>query len=268
MEKDPWEDALPFSVLVVISMKFRLLSYNIHKGFNGLGAKFVLHEIRQALRETQCDVLLLQEVVGENLYHRLRWADWPEESQFEFLADENWKHFAYGKNADFDERHHGNAVLSRFPIREAHNVNISNTRWERRGLQCLSLDVDALPRGYALQVCNTHLDLSNWGRTRQLDRIIAELKTLPEEAPLVLAGDFNDWNQNLSSRLIQELKLQECFQSLHGHYARSFPSFWPLLTLDRIYVRGLQVKSAEVLHQSPWNRLSDHLPLLVELETI
>ncbi|PIS11989.1 MAG: hypothetical protein COT73_00920, partial [Bdellovibrio sp. CG10_big_fil_rev_8_21_14_0_10_47_8] len=109
-------------------MKIRVLSYNIHKGFSFSGWDFTLHTIKQALQETKADIVLLQEVVGEN--HQLRKAvpQWPTEAQFEFLADTVWPHYSYGKNAVFSLSHHGNAILSRFPIIKEENINISTNR--------------------------------------------------------------------------------------------------------------------------------------------
>ena len=48
--------------------------------------------------------------------------------------------------------------------------------------------------------------------------------------------------------------------------ARTFPAAKPLLRLDRIYVRGFEVVSAEVLHGIRWSRLSDHAPIVATLE--
>jgi endonuclease/exonuclease/phosphatase family metal-dependent hydrolase len=47
---------------------------------------------------------------------------------------------------------------------------------------------------------------------------------------------------------------------------RTFPAAFPWLRLDRIYQRGFAVRSARVLHGSPWKQLSDHAPLIAELE--
>jgi endonuclease/exonuclease/phosphatase family metal-dependent hydrolase len=47
---------------------------------------------------------------------------------------------------------------------------------------------------------------------------------------------------------------------------RTFPAVFPWLRLDRIYQRGFSVRHASVLHGLPWTRLSDHAPLLAELE--
>jgi endonuclease/exonuclease/phosphatase family metal-dependent hydrolase len=59
--------------------------------------------------------------------------------------------------------------------------------------------------------------------------------------------------------------------SMNGHARltpppRTFPSVFPWLRLDRIYQRGFAVRRARVLHGSPWKKLSDHAPLVAELE--
>ena len=65
--------------------------------------------------------------------------------------------------------------------------------------------------------------------------------------------------------LAEELGLKEVFQTAHGRPARSFPAALPLFTLDRIYVRGFDVASAQVLHGQRWRRLSDHAALTAQL---
>ena len=57
---------------------------------------------------------------------------------------------------------------------------------------------------------------------------------------------------------------QYCDQ--RGRPARTFPSTFPLLRLDRIYARGFDVSHAEVHHGLPWSRISDHAALSVELD--
>jgi endonuclease/exonuclease/phosphatase family metal-dependent hydrolase len=38
--------------------------------------------------------------------------------------------------------------------------------------------------------------------------------------------------------------------------------------LDRIYVRGFKVESAEVLHGPLWAKLSDHAPIVANLKLV
>lgn len=246
-------------------MNIRLLSYNIHKGFD-LWGRFTLENIRATLRQTQADLILLQEVVGENAKLLRKFKSGANEKQFEYLADSMWPHFSYGKNAIFPKRHHGNATLSKYPIRNYHNLNLTMQRYEMRGLLHTEIQIPGIK--FPLHILNTHLDLFEINRFKQVDKISDWISTNLGNAPFVLAGDFNDWTQKSSQRLIQNLgpDCKEAFFTLHGKFATSFPSYIPFLPLDRIHYRGLGIRSAQVLKDSHWTRLSDHLPLLVDIE--
>lgn len=247
-------------------MKVRVLSYNIHKGFDTFGANFTLHEIKKAIQETDADVVFLQEVVGENFHHQSRLKDWPRQPQFEFLADSVWPHYSYGKNAVYDQRHHGNAVLSKFPIVRQENINISTNKREQRGLLHCELDIPELNH-FHLHVFNVHLDLFQNGRKKQMKKIVERASEfVPKGSPFIVAGDFNDWSQNLTAEFTADINVKESHYHLHQTYAKSFPSHFPFLSLDRIYFRNLEINSAETLGQDSWARLSDHIPLLVEFE--
>jgi endonuclease/exonuclease/phosphatase family metal-dependent hydrolase len=239
-----------------------VLSYNIHKGFAALGGEFLLDRIREGIRSVDADVVLLQEVTGENLRHRERIPTWPEGPQFKYLADEVWDHFAYGHNAVYDHGHHGNAVLSKFPIEEWGNVDISNHRFERRGLLWARLKAPGFKN--PLWVSTVHLDLTEWGRGRQVQLLAKELKKrVDSTSPLVLGGDFNDWRERCTHSLGRSLKMEEAFSCTEGAHARTYPARMPILRLDRIYFRGLRVESCRRLDGPLWKRLSDHVPLCV-----
>lgn len=245
-------------------MKLRVLSYNIHKGFDFWG-RFSLENMKSALLRTEADVLLLQEVVGENKDLLQHFKETPNERQFEYLADTLWPHFSYGKNAVFPERHHGNAILSKYPIVSNHNLDISTNRYESRGL--LHAEVQVPELGKPLHLFNTHLNLLEGGRKLQTAKVIRWIQDqLHGDSSFILAGDFNDWSQNLTQQFHLGLEASECFQHLFGRHARSFPALWPQLHLDRVYFRGLKVRQAKVLKGLPWTQLSDHLPLLAEFD--
>lgn len=245
--------------------KLRILSYNIHKGINAFGTKVIIEQLRLALRSTQADVLLLQEVVGHNLIHQKLRSGWPSEAQFEFLADSVWPHFAYGKNAISRFGNHGNAILSKFPILEFENIDISTNRFESRGL--LHALIQPFAEYRPLHLFNVHLNLLHGGRAVQSAQILKRLnESVPARDPVLIAGDFNDWSQRMTKLLTQSTNLREAHYHLHGEYALSFPSFWPKLTLDRVYFHNLEIIQAATLRGEPWNNLSDHLPLFLEIE--
>ena len=238
---------------------------NIHKGFSFFNSRFTLLELKKALHETDADIVFLQEVVGENLILSKKIQQWPTVSQSEFLAENKWPHHAYGKNAIYSQRHHGNAILSRFPLEFAENISLSTYRMEQRGLLHCAITIPQLET--PLHLFNVHLDLTQMSRKRQLHKIIARAHShVPTNSPLVLAGDFNDWSQQASSILNESLQLQESSKVHHGDYQRSFPNFFPFLRLDRLYFRHLKIKSVNSWAHAPWSNLSDHLPLCIEFE--
>lgn len=108
--------------------RLRVLTVNTHKGFTALNRRFILPELREAVRSTSADLVFLQEVVGEHERHSSRLNNWPQTSQYEFLADSMWSDFAYGRNAVYPDGHHGNALLSKYPIREYRNLDVSITQ--------------------------------------------------------------------------------------------------------------------------------------------
>ena len=237
-----------------------IATYNIHKGFSQFNQRLVLHELREQLRIMQPDVVFLQEVQGLHELHAEQHEDWPEQSQHEFLAEAMWQDFAYGKNAVYPEGHHGNAILSRFPITRWENVDISAHRFEQRGL--LHTEIEIPGWDCKLHCMCVHLGLFARGRRRQLQAVREHIgRLVPADEPLIIAGDFNDWRIEACRFMVRELHLKEAYQQVHGMPARSYPSHLPLLRLDRIYVRGLRVKSAQVHFGRPWSRISDHAPL-------
>lgn len=244
-------------------MKIKILSYNIHKGFTITNRAFILREIRDAIRKTGADILFLQEVLGDHYHDRCKIPDWESSIQFEYLADEAWTHFAYGQNAIYPDGHHGNAILSKFPITSWDNLDISTNRFEKRGLLKAKIMIPNLDKEITL--ANTHLNLTQMGRNKQSQMIIESMKNHHNES-WVLVGDFNDWNKKLCAQIESTLGAQEVFKTMNGKLSATFPSFMPILSLDRFFTHNVRGISAKVLTDEHWKSLSDHLPLLVEIE--
>ena len=104
----------------------RVLSLNAHKGFTFLNRRFVLQELREAVRAVAADLVFLQEVIGSHALHARRHTNWPPTPQYEYLADSLWRDHAYGRNAVYPQGDHGNALLSRYPIRSHRNHDSSS----------------------------------------------------------------------------------------------------------------------------------------------
>jgi hypothetical protein len=148
-------------------------------------------------------------------------------------------------------------------LHKGENYDISAYRFERRGLlhSVTQLEGNETP----IHCFCVHLALFERGRERQLDEIIRYIDSLAEGGPTIVAGDFNDWRNRVSAPM-RAAGFQEVFEVLTGAPAKTFPSVKPMLPMDRIYVRGLKIHSAAVLHE--WLKLSDHLGITAELEII
>jgi len=247
------------------SFSFKVLTVNIHKGFTFFNRKFILPELREAVRAVGADVVFLQEVTGSSIKHQDKFDNYPDAPHYEFLADTIWSQFAYGRNAVYSNGHHGNALLSKFPIVRFENHDVSISGPERRGLLHCELQIPG--RKVNVHAICVHLGLIEAHRTQQLE-MLCELarKQIPANAPLVVAGDFNDWRHRAHALLKRRAGLYEVFVQANGQAARTFPARQPLLRLDRIYVRNATSHSPIVLPSKPWSHLSDHAPLAAEIE--
>ncbi|MDB5796446.1 MAG: endonuclease/exonuclease/phosphatase family protein [Paucimonas sp.] len=264
-------------------MKLTIATYNIHKGVSSIGSRPRIQELKAAIGSMKADIVFLQEVQGRHDLHALRHAgSWPSQGQHEFLAGEG-QHVVYGLNAAYDHGHHGNALLSNFPIVHSRNQDVSDHAYEARGiLHCV---VHAKPLDIHCYV--VHLGLFAGSRKRQTEALVeAVTSSAPAGSPVIIAGDFNDWENKLSQTLADACDVREVFDANlstrgFGTYlrrlagrgpkiqpARTFPAAMPMLKLDRIYVRGFEVESAKVLHGVRWARLSDHAPLVATLRQV
>jgi len=235
----------------------RVATYNIHKGVQGLGLarRLEIHNLVHAVEQFDADIVCLQEVRRNNRKMERLFTRWPELDQAGYLSPEGYES-VYRTNAVTRHGEHGNALLSRWPVMASGHSDVSDHRFEQRGL----LHVELLVEGQSLHVIVVHLGLIHASRERQVQRLGQFIEQeVPSDSPLVVAGDFNDWGAQLL-RPMAKMNLH----TFEGIRLATFPSRLPLLHLDRIFVRGLHPISAHVPHGRAWSRMSDHLPLIAE----
>lgn len=246
-------------------MHLKVFSYNIHKGLTFGNFKFILPQIQSLLHEIRPDFVCLQEVLGQDALHTKHFPKKSELSQFQYLAGKLWPHFSYGKNVESSKGHHGNAILSRFPIRSFSNLDVSTNIFETRSLLHTIIELPKTRK--TLHVICVHFGLSKNSRRIQTTRLIQQINSnVPAQDTLIIAGDFNDWRETLTSRLYSEVNLNEVFMKLNKKHAKTFPVWLPIFSLDRIYYRGLTATTATCLSGKPWNQLSDHAALVSDFE--
>jgi endonuclease/exonuclease/phosphatase family metal-dependent hydrolase len=241
-----------------------IATFNIHKGFTHFNARFALQGQREMLRKLNADVIFLQEVQDAHVKHSKRLNASSTSGQLEYLADSIWSDHAYGKNAAYPSGHHGNAVLSKFPIINIYNQDISAHTSEQRGM--LHCEIQVPEWEQPLHAICLHLGLfATWRRQQLIDVANFIEQQVPADAPLIIAGDFNDWSQRAGREFAKRLNIKEVFEHQYGSHARSFPAMLPILKVDRIYVRGFDVKQAKVHAGARFLTLSDHAILTASL---
>jgi endonuclease/exonuclease/phosphatase family metal-dependent hydrolase len=221
-------------------------TWNIH-GAVGNDGRYAPMRIVDVLREMDADIVALQEVASE-------------EEHGDFLLDierATGYHVVAGllrqrRGSDF-----GNAVLSKYPVRNVEHIDLAIDGYEPRGALDVHIDIG---RASHLRVLATHLGLRPGERRAQVRRILAAVEGEAPQ-PTVLMGDLNEWY--LWGRPLRWL---------HSHFReipatpRTFPARRPVLALDRIWVAPAGSLRRLSGHATPLARsASDHLPLIAEI---
>jgi endonuclease/exonuclease/phosphatase family metal-dependent hydrolase len=227
----------------------RIVTYNIHKA-RGMDGRTSIKRIGNVLAELQADIIALQEVfsVCDSV-----------EGQVETLASELGLNATFGCTRQHNGRPYGNAILTRWPILQSEDMDITWQHRERRG--CIRADLKT-PRG-TLHIFNIHMGTSYFERRHQVRSLLSSRQLHDDlDGPRVLVGDFNEWIKGLTTRMLKE-KFESLNLELHVRRRRSYPGLLPLMHLDHIYFeRPLRIEKAELIRTRLSKIASDHLPLV------
>jgi endonuclease/exonuclease/phosphatase family metal-dependent hydrolase len=233
----------------------RVATYNIHKGVQGLGParRLEIHNLGHAVEQLDADLVCLQEVRKLHRREEQYFTRWPELPQAEFLAPEGYA-AVYQTNATTRHGEHGNALLSRWPVVTHGHEDMSDHRFEQRGL--LHVHVRFARRD--VHVIVLHLGLIAASRLRQVEQLGRFLeREIPSSAPVLVAGDLNDWGGKLRPAM-NAIGLRDFVEDK----AATYPSRLPLAQLDYVYARGLKPMGVHIPRGGVWGKMSDHLPLI------
>src|SRR5918998_2802096 len=241
-------------------MSLRIATYNVHK-CRGLDRLVRPARIASVLREVDADIVALQEVVS--FEDRAR-----EQHQARFIAEELGYSYHVGECRRHQGGAYGNVTLTRLPVEEVCNYDIT-WRWqEPRG--CLRVDVRLGDgdggTGPPLHVFNTHLGTAFIERRQQGRKLVGDavLRNDKLTGPRVVVGDFNEGTRGLASRLLAE-ELQSADVRRHLRRARTYPGPLPILHLDHVYYDPALRLERLWLHKSLTALVaSDHLPLVAD----
>jgi endonuclease/exonuclease/phosphatase family metal-dependent hydrolase len=223
-------------------------SYNIHKCV-GTDGRFDPARIAHVIAELDADVVAIQE--ADQRFGRRR-------GLLDLQALEGMTGLTLVPTSEKPDGHgwHGNALLLKTgAVQDMRRLALPGA--EPRGALLVDLD---LPTG-PLRMVAAHLGLLRRSRRWQIHSILNAIQDGPS-VPVLLMGDFNEWRPGNRSSL---LALRPVFGPLsHEHF--SFPSYFPVIALDRVIGSPGLVTKLEV-HNSPLARVaSDHLPMKARID--
>jgi len=234
----------------------RLLSYNIHKGIGGRDRRYSLDRIVQVVAHENADLVCLQEV--DRHVARSRHDDQPHRLARALQATAH----LYQLNVRFKAGGYGNLVLSRWPFRICHQISLRLKRRKPRGAQIVVVET---PHGL-IHLIHWHLGLAererHWQARHLLDHALFRESA---HLPTLIVGDFNDWLNTLAKGPMAHHGFVQV--TAPRSRFRSFPAYWPVVSLDKAFVRGpLVVRHARIVHSRLTRDASDHLPLLIDFQ--
>jgi endonuclease/exonuclease/phosphatase family metal-dependent hydrolase len=233
----------------------RLLTYNIHKGIGGRDRRYRLERIVEVIQHEKPDIVCLQEV--DRHVRRSRFDDQPH-----LLAEKlELTHQIYQPNVSLKHGCYGNLILSRWPMTEKHQISLRVKTKKPRGAQMVILDTPSGP----LSIAHFHLGLAEGERQWQVKHLIDHhLFNNLEQHPTVLIGDTNDWRNRLFNAIL--LQRGYSYATTPIFKFRSFPAWFPLGSLDKVYTRGtIKVDHAKVVRSKLTRVASDHLPVVIDV---
>ena len=239
--------------------KLRVATYNVH-GCVGIDRQRSEARIAEVIAEMSVDVVALQEL--DLRRRRSAGAD-----QTKVIADRLGWYSHFHPAMRRDDEHYGNAILSRYPLTFRRGVDLPG----RSPFFCrenrAAIEVNIETNLGKVHIINTHLGLG-WGeRLVQAQLFIsAEWRAaIADDTPLILLGDFNSLPGSRPYRTLNR-HLHDVRELIRASRPiRTFPTRFPVLTVDHIFVnRAVQPLSVTV-HRSPLARIaSDHFPLMAE----
>jgi endonuclease/exonuclease/phosphatase family metal-dependent hydrolase len=238
-------------------VKLRVLSYNIHKCIGGVDRRYDPQRVADVINGQHADVLLLQEV-DHDVPRSNR------DRQVDVLGDlVGMRYRSWFPNVDVRGGGcYGNAILSRYPIVDSTNIDLSIRFKKKRSVLHGVVRVRHNDIDRTVHVYNMHLGLARFERRIQLRKFLDShpFQTLHDETPVVVGGDLNDVYGGLG-----ELLRPAGFRGVERR-PLTFPAWGPVRALDAIFVRGrLDFIKLARCESDLARRASDHRPLIADV---
>ena len=229
----------------------RVATYNIHR-CRGLDGRTNPTRVAEVIRNIDADVVALQEVIG---------ASQTSPGHAEELGAMLGMGWVMAPARQLRGALFGNVVMSRLPIRQHSQYDLSWRTCEPRCCQRVDIEIG----NDTLHLYNVHLGTALLERRYQAGRLSAILHDRRVGIPKVVLGDFNEWMRGMATEMLTE-RLKSIDLRAHLRRRRTYPGVFPVLHLDHIYYEGnVEVVKLELPRTRLSLMASDHLPLIAEL---
>ena len=240
-------------------MRLTVVSWNIHKCIGGIDRRYRPERVIDVLGQLNPDIVLLQEVdsgAKRSQYHE----------QVEHIGEAlRMRHRSYQITHRLRSMgQYGNAVLSRWPLFDEHQLDLTIGTRKKRGALQARVRVRFEKHSRTVVLHNLHLGLAGSERALQLQRFLSSdpFRGLHQRTPVVLGGDLNDLWGTLGPRFLQPAGFRRA-----GQLVNTFPAVLPVRPLDGVFVRGdLHTRHCHACLGRLARQASDHLPLIAELD--
>lgn len=234
------------------TVDLRVVTYNIHRS-RGMDRRVRPERIAEVLAAIDADVIALQEVIGPG--HA-------GSGHAEGIGAALGMGWVMAPARELRGHQFGNVVLSRFPIRDHAQYDLTWKSSEPRNSQRVEIDVGP----GRLQFYNVHLGTALLERRYQAARLATWVHDRRVVGPKIVLGDFNEWARGLAADILGE-RLQSVDLFPHVRRRRTYPGFFPLLHLDHIYYKGnVEIRDISLPRTRLAKMASDHLPLVAEIK--
>ncbi len=234
------------------TVDLRIVTYNIHRS-RGMDRRVRPERIADVLAAIDADVIALQEVIGPGQ---------AGPGHAEGIGAALGMGWVMAPTRELRRHQFGNVVLSRFPIRDHAQYDLTWKNSEPRNSQRVEIDLGP----GRLQFYNVHLGTALLERRYQAARLATWVHDRRVVGPKIVLGDFNEWARGLAADILGE-RLQSVDLFPHVRRRRTYPGFFPLLHLDHIYYKGnVEIRDISLPRTRLAKMASDHLPLVAEIK--
>jgi len=237
----------------------RILTYNVHRCI-GVDGRLDVGRVAAVIAALEPDIVALQEL-------DVRRARTGGVDQAHEIARRLDMACHFNAALTVEEEQYGDAILTSYPERLVKAGPLPTLErglpLEPRGALWVAVDID----GTEVQILNAHLGLVPREQRRQAQALAGpEWFGRPgRPTPAILLGDFNATAGSVVYRTLAAKLLDARRHAGRRGASATFPSAFPLLRIDHVFVTAdVKIAAVHAPYEPATRVASDHLPLVMD----